>query len=82
MSNGQPFNWEGMTTGERGKPGNALYRKLNCCLCAVCSLAISSRYPKDSPSAHKGLITKWLHHSILQAGQKFEEPEAGSCGRK
>jgi hypothetical protein len=33
-------------------------------------LAISNRCPKDSPSAHKGLITKWPHRGISPSRSK------------
>ena len=38
VPNGWSFNWESMTTRERGKPRDAFCRKLACCLPAICVL--------------------------------------------
>jgi hypothetical protein len=35
MPNGWSFNWKRLTTRERGKPRDALCRKLACCLCTI-----------------------------------------------
>jgi hypothetical protein len=36
IPNGWSFNWESIATRERGRPVDALYRKLACCLYAMC----------------------------------------------
>ena len=46
MPKGWSFSWESMATREKGKPRDALYGKLACCLCATCVFAISNRCQK------------------------------------
>jgi hypothetical protein len=52
-----PFNWESMATKERENLETRCVERL--LFVYVCVFAISNRCPKDSSSAHKGLMTNY-----------------------
>ena len=64
MPKGRLYNWEDMAKMGRQSPGTRSGRKLACCL-SVYEKGISNRRSKDSSCAHKGLVTNWLHHTML-----------------
>jgi hypothetical protein len=53
MPNGWSFSWESMTIGERGKPRDALWRKLACCLFAM-YVPVCNRCQKTVPLPKRG----------------------------